>query len=104
MEMQEIQAKAKQNVAMQGRFRKLKLPKYTMDDLSEHLSRQNANERDWRLKCFDELYACMLEMKQMEMRPTSSIQDPTSPRESESMASMTPTGEYGRARGQFFRD
>ena len=74
-----------------------------MDDLKEHLSRQNAFEREWRLQCFDELYAKMHEMKQLEMRPTSSIQDPNSPRESESIASMTPTGEY--ARGKFsFRD
>lgn len=49
------------------------------------------------------LYARMQEAKVYELKPTSSIADPQSPRESDSIASMTPTGEYGRARG-FFRD
>ena len=45
----------------------------------------------------------MEEMKVFELKPTSSIADPQSPRESNSVASITPSSEYGRTRG-FFKD
>ena len=49
------------------------------------------------------LYAQMVEHKALEMKPGSSLADPMSAADSDSMLSMTPKGEYGRARG-FFRD
>ncbi len=43
-------------------------------------------------------------MKVFELKPTSSIADPNSPRGSESIHSMiTPNSDYGRTRG-FFKD
>jgi len=88
------------------RMRKLRLnKKYTLEDLALHLKEQTERERDWRVKTFDQLYQHMEEMKVFELKPTSSIADPQSPRGSESVASITPSSAYGGggARG-FFKD
>ena len=103
VEMLEYQAKNRKELGGAYKFRKLGLRKYNRTDLAEHLEKQKADERDTRLKSFQERYDKMAEIKAFEMKPTSSIADPTSPRESDSMASITPSGEYSRTRG-FFKD
>lgn len=49
------------------------------------------------------LYARMLEQKAIEMKPTSSICDPLSPK-SDSIAGITPRGFLSGGRGGFFRE
>ena len=103
LEKQEMRAKKKNPgyaIVSKARGRS----KFTMDDLK--LMLESREHKDPLIQSFEQLYQVYKQAIALEMEPRSSMQDPTSPRESESMASIsTPKGALDAiSRRSFFKE
>lgn len=80
--------------------------KFTMEHLKVMLEKKDSEMRDPLIMSFEQLYGKYKTALEIEMEPRSSMQDPMSPRESDSMSmvSLTPKGMDAISRRSFFKE